>query len=124
LVALWRQAPDQEDEVTRKALLSVVAATAAAAAPAAHAHTLSNTVAKQEAQKTGAGLAKDLGGVPVYKCTRKGDHKVDCQISLVTLDGAACVSTVRVSYKNHRAKKLASKVISGPDCSPPEIPIL
>lgn len=110
--------------MTRKALLSAVAVAAAAAAPAAQAHTLSKSAAKHEVKKTGAGLAMDLGGVPAYKCTRKGDHKVDCQISLVTVDGAACVSTVRVSYKSHRDKKLASKMISGPDCAPPEIPIL
>lgn len=110
--------------MTRKALISIAAATVALAPTTAQGHTLSKGAAKQEAQKAGASLGQRLGGTPAYSCTRRGDHKVDCQISLVTLDGSACVSVVRVSYRNHRDKTLSSKVLSGPDCAPPEVPIL
>ena len=104
-----------------KALVSVVAVSAAVV-PVANAHTLSKTTAKAEARKAGVAIVKELGGSPFYNCTRRGEHRVDCQVSLVTLDGSACVAVIRVAYRSHRDRTLSRKVLNGPDCSPPEIP--
>jgi len=111
--------------MTRKALVSISVSVALAVAfvPVADAHKLTKSAAKREAKKTGTSLAQDLGGTPAYQCTRRTRHKVDCQISLVTLDGQACVKTVRVYYKGHRSKKLRRKTVEPLDCLLPDLPI-
>ena len=104
-----------------KALVSAVAASAAVTAPAADAHTLSIKQAKAEAAAAGSALARSVGGTPVYDCTRRSKHTVDCQISAVALDGAACVTVVRVAYRNHKSRKVSRKTLSGPECEVPEV---
>jgi hypothetical protein len=103
--------------VTRKALVSTVAIAAAVAVPVADAHTLSKSAAKREAAKVG----ENFGGAPVYQCTRRSDHVVVCEVSVVGLDGAVCVTRVRVAYRD-RTRNISRRVISGPECDPPEIP--
>ena len=109
--------------MTRKALVFALAATAAAV-PVADAHTLSKTKAKNAARAATAGLVSDLGGSPAFKCTRVRAHRVDCQVSLVTVDGSACVTNVRVAYRNHETRTPSTRIVSGPDCEPPELPTL
>ena len=106
-----------------KALVSALAATAVLV-PVADAHTLSKAKAKAEAKKTAPALVGELGGDPVYACTRVSKHKVDCQISLVTIDGSACVTVVRVAYRKHRSRKTSTRVREAPDCEPPGLPDL
>lgn len=105
----------------RKVLLPGLAAVAVAA-PVADAHTLSKKTAKQQSAKATAALVSDLGGDPAYNCTRLTKHKVDCQVSVVTLDGSACVTVVRVSYRSHRSTRPSRRIVSGPDCEVPELP--
>ena len=109
--------------MTRKALVSALAATAVIV-PVADAHTLSKAKAKKEAKKAAPALVGDLGGKPVYDCERVRRHKVDCQISLVTVDGSACATVVRVAYRKHRSRKTATRVREAPDCAPPGLPDL
>jgi hypothetical protein len=106
--------------VSPKALVFAVAITAVAA-PVADAHTLSKATARQEAEKAGSALVRSVGGIPAYQCARHGGHAVDCQISVVGLDGSVCSTVVRVSYKSHRSRKLNRRAVSGPDCQPPEL---
>jgi hypothetical protein len=114
--------PDQEEDVTRKALVSA-AVLSAAIAPAAQGHTLGKGAAKEAAKKALAGTVAELGGKAGYKCERKSAHRVDCQMSLVTLDGSACSAVVKVTYKNHKARQPRTRIIDGPDCVPPELPV-
>lgn len=109
--------------MTRKALVFALAASAAVV-PVADAHTLSKAKAKTAARAATAGLVSDLGGSPAFKCSRVGVHKVDCQVSLVTVDGSVCVTNVRVAYRNHQTRAAATRIVSGPDCEPPELPTL
>jgi hypothetical protein len=57
----------------------------------------------------------------IGQCRRKNAHTVDCDIVLSILDQAtsdriACVTTIRVQYKNSRSRKLRSKPIGRIDC--------
>ena len=105
-----------------KALVSTLAIAAAVAVPAAEAHTLSKAAAKREAAKAGAALARDVGGSPVYECTRVGDHAFTCRISVVSREGDVCVSVVRVSYRSRDSRRVSRRVVRGPVCEPPELP--
>jgi hypothetical protein len=111
--------------VSLKKLVSTVAIAAAVAAPAANAHTLSKATAKHEAAKAGTALAKSIGApeATVYDCTRRSEHAFRCRVGAVAFDGAICVSVVRVAYKNHKSDKPTRRVVDGPDCTPPELPL-
>jgi hypothetical protein len=111
--------------VSLKTLVSTVAIAAAVAAPAANAHTLSKATAKREAAKSGTVLANSIGalGATVYDCTRRSEHAVRCRIGAVAFDGAICVSVVRVAYRNHKSDTPTRRVVNGPDCTPPELPL-
>ena len=107
--------------MTSKALVSTIAIAAAVAVPVAEAHTLSKSTAKREAAKVGAKLGDSVGGSPVYQCTRRSRHVVVCEVSVVSLDGALCVTRVRVAYRDHDSRTVRRRVLSGPDCEPPEL---
>ena len=109
--------------MTRKALVFALAASAAAV-PVADAHTLSKAKAKKTARAATAGLVSELGGTPAFKCTRESAHRFNCQVSLVTVDGSVCVTNVSVSYRSHKSKVAEPRIVSGPDCEPPELPDL
>ena len=106
----------------RTALVSTLAIAAAVAVPAAEAHTLSKAAAKREAAKAGAALARQMGGTPVYDCTRRSGHAFTCRISVLGREGDVCVTVVRVAYRSHRSRKVTRRVVSGPICEPPELP--
>ena len=108
----------------RKALVSTLAVAAAAAVPAADAHTLSKATAKREAAKTGVTLARDMGGTPVYDCTRRSNHAFNCRISVVGREADVCVTVVRVAYRSHRSRRVSRRIVSGPVCEPPELPTI
>jgi hypothetical protein len=108
--------------MSSKALVSSLAIAAAVAVPVADAHTLSKATAKREAAKFGVRLARSVGGQPVYDCTRRGAHVVVCRVSVVALDGAVCVSRVRVAFTDRRGRTVSRRVVSGPDCEPPGLP--
>ena len=106
----------------RKALVCTVAIAAAVAVPVADAHTLSKAKAKQAAAKTGAVLAHEMGGTPVYDCTRRSEHAFSCRISVVGRELDVCVTVVRVAYRSHRSRRVSRRVVSPPVCEPPELP--
>ena len=110
--------------MSSKTLVSTLAVAAAVAAPVADAHTLSKATAKQEAAKSGTAMAKHVGalGATVYDCTRRAQHAFRCSIGAVAFDGTICVSVVKVAYKNHKSDTPMRKIVSGPDCEPPELP--
>lgn len=111
--------------MSSKTLVSTVALAAAVAAPVADAHTLSKATAKREAAKAGVALANRVGapGATVYDCTRRSEHTFRCRIGAVAFDGAICVSVVRVAYKNHQSTTPTRRVVDGPECTPPELPL-
>ena len=106
----------------RKALVSTLAVAAATAVPAADAHTLSKATAKREAAKVGAVFASEMGGTPVYDCTRRSDHAFSCRISVVGREADVCVTVVRVAYRNHKSRRVSRRIVSDPVCVPPELP--
>ncbi len=109
--------------MSSRTLVSAVAIALAVAVPVADAHTLSKAAAKQEAARSGAVLARGLGGSPaaVYDCERRTVHAFRCRLGVVALDGAICVSVVRIAYPSHRASSATTRVVRGPDCEPPEL---
>jgi hypothetical protein len=107
--------------MSSKALVSAVAIAVAVAVPVADAHTLSKATAKREAAKAGAAALRDLGGAPVTDCTRRSGHVVVCRVSVVAPAGDVCVTVVRVAYSGHRDRTLSRRVLSGPECEPPEL---
>ena len=108
--------------MSSKALVSTLAIAATVAVPAASAHTLSKATARREAAKAGAVLARDFGGSPVVDCTRRTEHAFSCRISVVGVDGDVCVSVVRVAYRGRDDRRISRRTVSGPVCSPPELP--
>lgn len=108
-----------------KGLVALAAVTAAAVAvPVASAHTLPKAAAKREAAKVGTPLGESVGGAPVYQCARRSEHVVVCEISVVGADGAVCVTRVRMAYRDARERRIGRRVLSGPECTPPELPAL
>lgn len=108
--------------MSSKALVSTIAIAAAVVVPVADAHTLTKADAKRAAAKVGTSLARDLGGSPVYDCTRRSDHAFRCRISVVTREGDVCVTVVRVAYRGESARRPSRRVVSGPTCESPELP--
>ena len=110
--------------MSSKTLVSTLAVAAAIAAPVADAHTLSKATAKREAAKSGTALANQVGalGATVYDCTRRSEHAFRCSIGAVAFDGGICVSVLKVAYKNHKSETPTRKIVSGPDCEPPQLP--
>ena len=111
--------------MSSRTLVVTVAIAAVVAVPVADAHTLSKATAKREAAKSGAVLANVVGasGATVYDCTRRSQHAFRCRIAAVAFDGAVCESIVKVAYKNHKSTTPTRRVVSGPECTPPEIPL-
>ena len=120
VVALWNKA-DQEEAVSSKTLVSVLAAALAVTVPAASAHTLSKATARHEAAKVGTPLSKSVGGVAVYDCDRRSVHAFLCRISVVARGGDVCVAAVRVAYRRHDSRAVRHRTVSGPTCQPPEL---
>ena len=108
--------------MSSRPLVSSLAIAAAVAVPVADAHTLSKATAKHAATKAGSALARAVDGAVVYDCTRRSAHAFTCRISAVSREGDVCVTVVRVAYRNHRSRTLSRRVLSGPDCQPPELP--
>ena len=109
--------------MSSKMLISTVVIAAAVAAPVADAHNLSKSTAKREAAKSGVALSKSIGGLPatVYDCARLSTHAFTCRIGAVGFDGTICTSTVKVAYRKHSSETPTRRVVSGPDCEPPEL---
>jgi hypothetical protein len=103
-------------------LVSSLAIAAAVAVPVADAHPLSKATAKRGATKAGSALARAVGGSAVYDCNRRSIHAFTCRISAVSREGDVCVTVVRVAYRDHSSRTLSRRVVSGPDCQPPELP--
>ena len=107
--------------MSTKALVSTIAIAAAVVVPVADAHTLTKATARHAATRAGAVFAQDVGGTPVYDCTRRSQHAFNCRVSAVSGDGDVCVTVVRVAYRDHRSQRVSRRTVSGPTCQSPEL---